>query len=110
MMPPFIEQAKGFWERFRGIHVVSIPDRALYFPHCNAIHTIGVSNGVWVLFLDQAGRPLGLWRYVKANRIAVCCAAKGVLETRCIDEKKRHSWWMALLDGGVDQFIVPPLD
>lgn len=105
MMPSFIQSANGFWGRFKGIASLADTEKALYFPCCKSIHTLGLQTGIWLLFLNQKGYPIGGWHYIKPNQVVYWSAATSILETRCGDVKKRYRWWIALFELGVNELI-----
>lgn len=106
MKPAFIQQANGFWGRFNGITCLTETEQVLYFPECKSIHTLGLQTGIWLLFLNKKGFPLGGWHYIEPNSVVYWSAAVSILETRCADKKKHRQWWTALFEWGVKELII----
>ena len=99
-----IYQATGFWSRFYGWHRFAHPEALLYFASCKAVHGIGLTQPLWVLFVDKKGVPLGQWRCLEPNRLLWCAKAAGVIECQAPIEKRRqylaaftHLAWQAQL-------------
>lgn len=94
-----IYEARGFWARSYGWHrfAVQHPQHWLFLPRCQAIHSMGLSLTLWVLFVDHKGRSLGEWRRLKPNRFCWHKGAYGVIETALVSAEKRHQIQVALL-------------
>ncbi len=103
-----IYEAKGFWARCYGWQHfgTSHPHDWLFFARCQAVHSMGLSTTLWVLFVDMNGVPLGPWRCLKPNRFVWCRGAYGVIESTVLPHKKRHQLQMALLQKGWLQITI----
>lgn len=94
-----IYEAKGFWARSYGWHrfATQHSQHWLFFPRCQAVHSMGLAVPLWLLFVDSEGRALTEWRYLKPNRFSWHQGAYGVIETTMSSYKKRHQKQAALL-------------
>lgn len=65
------------WRRTVGLLGLAVidADRGLWFGGCRSLHTIGMRATIDVIFLDATGRVVRFAQGVRANRIAVRCAA-----------------------------------
>ena len=64
--------ARNFIERFRGL-IGSKPladGDGFLIPHCQGIHTFGMSYDIDVIYLDRDGRILAVYEALKPNRFA----------------------------------------
>lgn len=57
-------------------------DHALLLVPCRSIHTIGMRFALDLLWLDAAGRVVGLDADVPPRRLRTCLRARAVIETR----------------------------
>ena len=76
-------QASGFWELLWGLMgKPNLPaGTGLLLPHTNWIHTFWMRFALDVLYLDKAGRVIGLNRALRPNRIGrPCWQASATLE------------------------------
>lgn len=73
-------QAVGFWARCYGWHCFTHRHQLLFFPHCYAVHALGLKTYLWVLFVNKQGEPLSNWRCLRPNHLLWHRGAYGVLE------------------------------
>lgn len=107
MSPLTIYQATGFRARFYGWQRFDNKNAVLYFPNCRAIHTFGLSQGVWLLFLDKESKPIASWRYVAGHRVAWLRQATAVIEAGISSSAlQRRQLWHALQQQGLNQLEV----
>lgn len=52
----------------------------LLLPRCRSVHTFGMRFDLDLVFLDGAGKVVGLRRSVRPGRVARCVEAEAVLE------------------------------
>jgi uncharacterized membrane protein (UPF0127 family) len=73
---------RGPLERMRGL--LCRPrlqnDEAMYFEHCNSVHTVGMRYPIDVVFLDRSGVVLRVVNALGPMRIALCIHAKTTVE------------------------------
>ena len=95
-----IYEAQGFWARSYGWHrfAVQHPQQWLFLPRCSAVHSLGLSVSLWLLFVDRQGQPLAAWHELKPHRCYWHRGAYGVIETACADAEKRHQIQVALVE------------
>lgn len=73
---------RGPLERMRGL-LCRPPlgeGEAMYFAHCNSVHTVGMRYPIDVAFLDEGGVVLRVVEALKPMRMAVCWRAKSTVE------------------------------
>jgi uncharacterized membrane protein (UPF0127 family) len=78
-----LERAGTFLERARGLlgRDPLAEGEGMWIAPCRCVHTLGMSYPIDVLFLDEAGRVLGLYSSLPQTRITRFFAkAAGVLE------------------------------
>ncbi len=75
-------QANGFWQRLAGLHAYPVlsPTSGLLIAPCRAIHTLGLTYSIDVLYLDRQGNIIGRVDALAPNRLSVCWAAHTVVE------------------------------
>lgn len=78
-------KAIRFWARLRGLHAwpsgwILEGQRGLCIAPCNAIHTVGMSHAIDVVFLDRHLTELKRREGVQPNRIAACPEAAMAIE------------------------------
>lgn len=108
-MSIMIYETKGFWARSYGWHCFATqhPQHWLFLSRCQAVHSIGLSVSLWVLFVDRNGRALGCWHFLKPYRFCWHRGAYGVIETAMCSHQKRHRLQVALLERGWLQRTTP---
>lgn len=77
--------ADTFFKRLVGLlrHKDLPSNEALWIPRCNAIHTVGMKFSIDAIFVDRAGKVLGLYKNIKPYRFAgPVWGAFGVYELR----------------------------
>jgi uncharacterized protein len=52
----------------------------LLIPRCRSVHTFGMRFPLRLVFLDEAARPISVWRRVPPRRFALDRRARAVLE------------------------------
>ena len=78
LMRPVI--ARTFIQRLRGINLV-LRGQSLFIPNCRAVHTIGVSRPLNIVFIDKRYRVIKVLSNLSPWRIAIAFGAWGVIET-----------------------------
>ncbi|NYT85858.1 DUF192 domain-containing protein [Pusillimonas harenae] len=75
-------KATSFWARLRGLHAYNglSPHTGLYIAPCRAIHTIGLSYPIDVVFLDKYHRVLAQRHHLAPWRLACCPVGAAVVE------------------------------
>lgn len=77
-----ITLAMSSWARLRGL--LGRPPlkmgQALWLSPCSAIHTLGMSRPIDVVFLDACGRPIRCVPSLPPGRMCICLRACSVLE------------------------------
>ncbi|MFA5597756.1 MAG: DUF192 domain-containing protein, partial [Pusillimonas sp.] len=74
--------ATSFWHRLSGLlgRPPLAPGQALWLYPCHAIHTLGMSYSIDVLFLDERMQPVKRVLALRPNRFCWCKGATSVLE------------------------------
>lgn len=74
--------ADSFSKRLQGLLLhKSLPvDSGLMLDSCNAVHTIGMSFPIDVVFLDTQKKVVGVRNSLKPQRFAYCAGAESVIE------------------------------
>lgn len=95
-------RARSRWARLRGLlgGRVLPAGHALLLAPCRAIHTVGMSRAIDVVFVDRDGVVLELRRGLGAGRIAFCRRAAGVLELGA-----GEAWRLGLWPGSRVRFV-----
>lgn len=73
-----LEVAKSFFKRLRGM--IQRPISALYFPHCNSVHTFFMQKPIDIVFLDRQYRIQRISREVEPRRFRMSGKSAHVLE------------------------------
>ncbi|MBS0192677.1 MAG: DUF192 domain-containing protein [Proteobacteria bacterium] len=73
---------RGPLERMRGLLWRPPLQRgeAMYFAHCNAVHTVGMRYAIDIAFLDASGMILRIVSALDPMRMAACMRAKATVE------------------------------
>lgn len=71
-----------FWSRLRGLMGRKSLDASIgcFFPRCRAIHTIGMSFSIDIVFLDENLAVCEVVRALPPWRVTTCRSADSVLE------------------------------
>lgn len=72
--------AQTFLQRLRGINVVS-RGKSLFIPNCRAVHTMGISRPLNIVFIDKRFRVVKVLSNVAPWRFVFAFGAWGVIET-----------------------------
>lgn len=96
-----IYQAHGFWARFYGWHSFHRQQQFLFFANCQAVHSFGLKQTLWVLFVNANGLPLTRWQMLRPNRVIWHPGSYGVIETASTCQKKRRSLFATLRQEGL---------
>lgn len=66
-----VRRAKSPWLRTVGFLSWDAiePEEGLWFDRCNAVHTIGMRSPLDLIFLDDAGRVVGVLRAARPNQV-----------------------------------------
>ena len=74
--------ARGTATRLRGLAGLDAlgPNHALHLPACRSVHTFGIRFALDLIWLDGRGVPVRVDRAVAPRRLAVCLAARSVVE------------------------------
>jgi len=74
--------AVGFRSRLLGLSHLNVSDAGpgLLITRCSSVHTFGMRFALDLIFLDEAGGTVALWRAVPPRRLAACRGAAAVLE------------------------------
>jgi uncharacterized membrane protein (UPF0127 family) len=93
-IPVPVRRARGAWARLRGLlgGVALPPGHGLLFERCRAVHTLGMSRAIDVVFVGADGVVLDLRRGLGAGRVAVCRRATAVLELAAGDAWRLGLW------------------
>lgn len=77
-----LRQSTTFWSRLRGLYgSPPLPEgHGLFIRPCKAVHTLGLTGPIDVVFLDHALNEVKRVDALGANRIAGCWSAMGVIE------------------------------
>ncbi|NYT64974.1 DUF192 domain-containing protein [Alcaligenaceae bacterium] len=75
-------RASSFWQRLTGLHTYSglSSMTGLWLSPCRAIHTLGLSYPIDVLYLDRQQKIIKRLDALAPNRVSVCWAAYSVVE------------------------------
>lgn len=80
-----VEHAQTFWQRMQGLISNHIPEqpRTMLFQHCRAVHTIGMSYALNIIFLNKKWEVVSVRYHVLPGRFFVWGGwrAKHVIET-----------------------------
>ncbi|MBS0213707.1 MAG: DUF192 domain-containing protein [Proteobacteria bacterium] len=73
---------RGPLERMRGLlwRAPLQDGEAMYFAHCNAVHTVGMRHAIDVVFLDASGEVLRVVDTLRPLRMAACLRAQATVE------------------------------
>jgi uncharacterized membrane protein (UPF0127 family) len=74
--------ARSPWKRLVGLAVRrrAPPDTALLLPRCRSVHTFGMRFALDLVWLDRAGRVVGVDEGVRPWRVRACRRAAAVVE------------------------------
>lgn len=75
-----IRGATGFVERLRGWFGRAPDERGMWLYPCRIVHTLGMSEPITLIWLDQQGRVLQEHPNTPPNRIRWCWRAVSVVE------------------------------
>lgn len=77
--------ARHFLERLTGLIGRPVPERGsgLLIEPCAAVHTVGLSQPIDLVFLDASGLAVRVRKALPAARFAFCPGARSVVELRC---------------------------
>jgi uncharacterized protein len=98
--------ARRWSERLTGLIGRPLPERGrgLLIEPCAAVHTLGLSQPIDLVFLDASGRAVRMRKALPTARFAFCPGARSVVELRCgeIDRLGLASGdrWIRLADPG----------
>lgn len=87
-------RARTRWQRLRGLlgGTPIPPGHGLLLDPCRAIHTVGMTRPIDVVFVAADGSVLDLRRGLGAGRIATCRRARAVLELAAGDAWRLGLW------------------
>lgn len=92
-----VYEAQGFMARFYGWHRFKYTQQALFFRQCNSVHSLGLDQALWVLFVDRQFRALGGWRYLAPHRWLYQRGAWGALEVAAATTPAALQQWQQAL-------------
>jgi uncharacterized membrane protein (UPF0127 family) len=89
-----VVRARGAWARLRGLLGAATlpPGHGLLLERCRAVHTVGMSRPIDVVFVTADGVVLELHRGLGAFRVASCPRAADVLELGAGDAWRLGLW------------------
>lgn len=87
-------RARSPWSRLRGLlgRTRLPPGHALLLERCRAVHTVGMSRPIDVVFVGPDGAVLDVRRSLRAGRLAICARAASVLEFAAGDAWRLGLW------------------
>ncbi|MCA3179157.1 MAG: DUF192 domain-containing protein [Burkholderiaceae bacterium] len=89
-----VVRARTPWARLKGLLGAPPlpPGHGLLLERCRAVHTVGMTRAIDVVFVGPDGSVLDLRRGLGAGRVAVCRRATSVLELAAGDAWRLGMW------------------